>query len=44
MGRGYTNEEIALIMGGNLLRLYQQILYEPYSDADNGWQPPKARP
>ena len=26
VGRGYTNEEIALIMGGNLLRLYQQIL------------------
>jgi len=24
--RGYTNEEIALIMGGNFLRLYQQFL------------------
>jgi membrane dipeptidase len=26
VGRGYTNEEIAMIMGGNLLRLYQQVL------------------
>jgi len=26
VGRGYTIEEIALIMGGNFLRLYQQIL------------------